>query len=89
MPVVQSGHQLLVTLLVVNSIANETLPIFMNRCANPAASTHQCPRVGGSGSVAHKAIALATHVRIAAHLVRVSTPAVPTVLGLNSSPPER
>jgi hypothetical protein len=32
MPIVKTGHQLLVTLLIVNSIANETLPIFMNRC---------------------------------------------------------
>lgn len=31
MPIVKTGHQLLVTLLIVNSIANETLPIFMNR----------------------------------------------------------
>ena len=54
MPVVQMGHQLLVTLLIVNSIANETLPIFMNRCATPPpppASRRQRPRLGGGRQV--------------------------------------
>lgn len=30
-PVINTGHRLLVTLLLVNSTANEALPIFMDR----------------------------------------------------------
>lgn len=84
MPVVQSGHQLLVTLLIVNSIANETLPIFMNRCANPATSACGWEWVRGAHS--HRT---RNYVLIAAHLVRIYTPAVATVLGLKALPQDK